>query len=315
MRYLEAVTMDIKKLDTNCRPLRDKFRPVGLMKGITMRHVLLSLTACLILACGGGSSTPPPAPAPTPTPAPVAVPRGTYQATAHPAVASLAGAALSTAAPIGNVVQNMVVQNDGVCRMELDGWQHIHAVIFADAVGVLQLGSNSTLTNADGVTVPLTLTGTLVGNRMTGTTNGGAFDVTLTGIQDVPVDIATKAGTWISTASSNGQVMRLTIPAVLNSSYNITVEAYANSSDATAKVNSLGFYSGTLGWSDGDTAHVRNCFNIGFAWAPAGGSTLGGADSGLAYFDTTGNLIVLAAQPGDNGQTWNKQLSAVFVKE
>ena len=41
----------------------------------------------------------------------------------------------------------------------------------------------------------------------------------------------------------------------------------------------------------------------------------GGADSGLAYFDATGNLIVLAAQPGDNGQTWNKQLSAVFTKE
>jgi hypothetical protein len=220
-----------------------------------------------------------------------------------------------TVTPIGNIIQNMVVQNDGICRMELDGWQHIRATIFADAAGVLQLGTNATLTNADGTTVPLTLTGTLVGNRMTGTTNGGTFDVTLTGIQDVPVDLTTKVGTWISTASSNGQVMRLTIPAILNSSYNITVDAYANNADATAKVNPLGVYSGTLGWSDGDTAHVRNCFNIGFAWTPTGGSTLGGADYGLAYFDVSGNLVVLAAQAGDNGQTWNKQLSGIFVKE
>lgn len=276
-----------------------------------MRRVLLSLAACLILACGGGgSSTPPPAPTPTPTPAPTPVPRGTYRATGAHLIAGMAGL---TVAPIGNIVQNMVVQNDGDCRLELDGWQHIHAVIYADAAGVLQLGTNATLTNAAGVTVPLTLTGTLVGNRMTGTTNGGTFDVTLTGIQDTPVDIATKAGTWISTASSNGQVMRLTIPAVLNSSYNTTADAYANSTDATAKVNPLGVYTGTLSWTD--DAHLRNCFNIGFLWDPTGpGGVLPGGVSGLAYFDASGNLIVMAASTTSSAEG-SGQLSAVFTKE
>ena len=280
-----------------------------------MRHLLVLLATAFVFACsGGGTSAPPPPPPPTP-PAPVAIPRGTYRATPVSGAAAFEALAIGQAAPIGNVVQNMVVQNDGLARLELPGWQQINSAIYADATGALQISPGAGITNADGVTIPLTLTGTLVGNRMTGTTNGGTFDVTLTGIQDVPVDLATKVGTWISTASSNGQVLRLTIPPILNSSYNITVDAYANTTDATAKVNPLGVYSGTLGWSDGDTAHVRNCFNIGFAWTPTGGSTLGGADYGLAYFDASGNLVVLAAQAGDNGQTWNKQLSAVFVKE
>jgi hypothetical protein len=206
----------------------------------------------------------------------------------------------------------MVVTDGGSVRMELPGWEHLRCNIYTDATGVLQLGLDPTLTHADGTTVALTLTGTMVGNRMTGTTNGGAFDVTLTGIQDVPVDMATKAGTWISTASSNGQVLRLTLPAVLNSSFNMTADAYANNSDAAAKVNSLGVYSGTFGWTD--DAHLRNCFNFGLIWSPTGGGTLPGGVGGLAYFDASGNLVVMAALPSSSAEG-SGQLSAVFTKE
>ena len=279
-----------------------------------MRHVLLFLTACLILACGGGSSTPPPAPTPTPTPAPVAIPKGTYQASAKSAGLA-AGLVASASVPIGNVTQTLVVLNDGNARLELDGWQQIRSSIYADAQGNLQISPDATLTHPDGTSVPLTLTGTMTGGHLIGTTNGGTFDVTLTTIQDTVIDPATKAGSYISTAASNGQVMRLHLPADFSTSYNMTVEAYATSADATAKTNQLGAYTGSFGWSDGDTTHTRNCFNIGFAWAPTGSSNLIGAVSGLAYFAPDGSLVVMACQAGDNGQVWNKQLSAIFTKE
>lgn len=284
-----------------------------------MRTILALIVLLLAPACGGGggstTSAQPPSgggtnPTPTPPP-PVPVPRGTYQSTPH-LVTVAAGIAVT---PIGDITQSLVVENGGVCRMELPGWQHVHAAIYADATGALLLGTGATLTNANGVTVPLTLTGTLVGNRMIGTTNGGSFDVTLTGIQDTPVDIATKAGAWISTASSNGQVMRLTIPAILNSSWNISADAYANSTDAAAKTNALGVYTGTMSWSDSDITHVRNCLNIGFAWDPTGpGGILPGGVWGLAYFDASGNLIVMTASTTSSAEG-SGQLSAVFVKE
>ena len=280
-----------------------------------MRHIslVIALALALAFACGGGgSSTPAPTPTPTPTPSPVAIPNGTYRATVK-TMGLAVGASTST--PIGNITQTMIVMNDGNARLELAGWQQLRAAIYADAQGNLQLGLDPTLTYSDGTSVPLTLTGTLAGGHMVGTTNGGTFDVTLTTIQDTVIDPATKAGTWISTASSNGQVMRLHIPADFSTSYNMTVEAYATSADATAKTNQLGTYTGSFGWSDGDTTHTRNCFNIGFAWAPTGSSNLMGGVGGLAYFAPDGTLVVLASMPHDNGQTWNKQLSAIFVKE
>ena len=289
-----------------------------------MRHLLLPLLASLIFACSGGShsSTPSPAPAPAPS-APVAVPRGTYLATAHPTTSLAPSVAAVTLAPIGSLPQTMIVMNSGETFMELDGWVQLHSVIQADATGALQISPNATLSQTDGTVVPLTLTGTLVGNRMTGTTNGGAFDVTLSGIQDVPVDLTTKVGTWISTASANGQVLRLTITLHPNGdgNCNMHIDAYATTADAAAQVNSLGYYEGTLGYSDGDTAHLRNCFNAGFQFMPAGASTpLTGGTWGLAYFNETGNLVILTMAP-DYSHTQNPvlyisgQVSAVFVKQ
>ena len=286
-----------------------------------MRHFILALIACFILACSGGSSSSTPAPAPPP-PAPVAVQRGTYQATPHTTSGMAIATAASTATPIGTLPQTMIVMNSGETWMELDGWVQFHTVIMVDSTGALLSSSNGTLTQLDGTVAPLVLTGTQVGNRMTGTANGIAFDVTLSGIQDVPVDLTTKVGTWLSTASANGQVLRLTMALHANGdgNCNMHIDAYATTADATAQVNSLGYYDGTLAWSGGDTAHVRNCFSAGFGFMPVGASTpLSGDTTGLAYFNDAGNLVILTAAP-DYSHTFNPalfilgQVSGVFTK-
>lgn len=284
-----------------------------------MRHAILALIAMLALACGGGgsNSTPPPPPSgggsnPTPTPtAPAPIPAGTYRSTAH-----IGALAPGSATPIGTVDQTLIVQSDGSSRLEMAGWNQAISILYADGTGTLQAGTDPRFTDANGVTTPLTLTGQLVGSRMTGTVNGGIpFDVTLTTIQDTAVDMTAKAGSYLTSASSNGQWIRLHLPATLVDSYNVVGEAYATQADALAKVNSLGTYNGTMSWQSSDPAHLKNCFNFGLTFQPTGaGSPLPGGTYGLAYFAPDGTFVALTTHPYSSAAGAG-QLSGVFVKE
>jgi len=276
-----------------------------------MRRFLIPIFASFIFACSGGHHDATPVPPPPP---PVATPiaKGVYTAKIH---TTPSAAILGATAPIGDIIQTMVVDQAGDSLLELPGWNMVSAVMTALPNGTIQLGSGSAFLTADGTLSPLALTnGTFVGNEITGTVNGGiTFDVTLTAVQNTPIDLSTKLGTWLSTASNTGQVLRLTIPApaVPATPYLVSIVAYANNADAVSKTNALATYDGTMLWTDFDPNHQLNLFQIGFGQIGAGG----GAVSGLAYFDANGNMVVLTCRNSDNGQPWNKQLSAIFVKE
>jgi len=280
-----------------------------------MRHILVLFLASLIFACSGGSHSSTPSPAPAPTPVATAIPQGTYTAK-HTTGSVSVMTAVGAIQPLGDITQTVIVDQFGGSLMELPGWNLVNAVITSLPDGTLQVGTSPTLTTAAGATSPLTLTGTMTGNEMVGTVNGGlTFDVVLTTIQNTPIDLPTKAGTWISTSSSTGQVLRITVPAALGQSYNVTIDAYANNADAAAKVNVLGQYAGTMGWINRDTTHSLNLFDIGFLWTPSSGTLAGGGTTGLAYFDASGDFIILSSGPNNATNGWNNQLSAVFTKE
>jgi hypothetical protein len=278
-----------------------------------MRTFLCTILAALLLACGGShKSSPPPPPPAAPTP----IPAGTYQARPRQQAAQ---PGVVEAQPIGDIAPTMIVQNDGSGRLELAGWQHVRAVIYADPQGQLQISPDATLTHPDGTTEPLTLTGTLTNGRLVGTSNGGAFDLELTTIQDQPQDLTAKVGSYLSTASSNGRWIRLVVTMTASGNgANLAGEAYATREDALARVNVLNLYTGSLGYSDGDAAHIRNCFNIGYqmiTFNPDGSRNyLPGGTYGLAYFAPDGGLVALTANH-TNSNLGSGQLSATFAKE
>lgn len=273
-----------------------------------MRHLIATAMLALTFACtGGGHSTPKPVPPKPPDPVTTApIPSGTYRARVNTGAAQ--------AAAVGTITPTLIMQGDGNGRLELDGWQHVRSAIYADAQGDLQISPDATLTNAAGATVPLTLSGTLTNGRLVGTCNGGAFDLTLIPETPAPQDLTSKVGTYLSTASSNGQTIRLTIAA----SGAIAGEAYASPADAEAHTNLVCRYTGTLGYGDGDPTKTHNTWNIGFQMIlinPDGTRNyLPGGTSGLATFAPDGSFVALTANH-NNSNLGSGQLSATFTKE
>ena len=273
-----------------------------------MRHLILPFLACFIFACSGGShsSTPPPPPPPVAK----AVPAGVYTAKVH---TSGSAEVLAAVAPIGDITQTMVVDQFGSSMLELPGWNQVNAVLQALPDGTIQVGTTPAFVTADGTLSTLVLTnGTSSSTELAGTVNGGlTFDVILTATQNNPIDLSTKAGTWTSMASNTGWVLVLTMPAIpgQGSVYNPTMVAYANSTDAAAGQNALQTFQGNITWSQGDPTHSLNLFAVG--WGSNGTGFVGG----VAYFDTNGNLVMFTGRNSENGQTWNKQISAVFTKQ
>jgi len=272
-----------------------------------MRHILIAFIACLVLACSGGSHSSPP---PPPSPVATAVPAGVYTAKIH---TSSSAEILGAVAPIGDITQTMVVDRGGYSILELPGWNQVNAVLQALPDGTIQVGTTPAFLTADGTLSTLTLTnGVSTATEMSGTINGGlTFDVVLTATQNNPIDLSTKAGKWVSTTTNTGWVLVLTMPATpgQGSVYNPTMVAYANSTDAAGGQNALQTFQGNITWSQGDPTHSLNLFAVG--WGSNGTGFVGG----VAYFDTNGNLVMFAGRNSENGQTWNKQLSAVFTKQ
>ena len=287
-----------------------------------MRRFLIPIFASLIFACSGSHHTA----APTPPAPPVATPvaRGVYTAKIH---TTASAAILGAVQPIGDITQTMVVDPYSASILELPGWNMINAVLTALPDGTIQLGVTPAFLTADGTLSTLTLTGgSVIGNEMTGTVNNGlTFDVVLTATQNNPIDMSTKAGKWISTASNTGQVLVLTIPSAPRSdgnTFSLAAAAYATNADALAGTNVVSTYTGSMYWSQGDPTHLLNFFDIGWAMdgtpgdgTPGGGGGGNGFVGGVAYFDTNGNMVMFTGRGLDNGQNWNKQLSAVFTKQ
>ena len=283
-----------------------------------MRHLLVPLLAALVLACSGGSHSSPPAPAPAPTPVATAVPAGVYTAKLH---TTASAALLGATAPIGDITQTMVVDRFGASILELPGWNQVNAVLTALPDGTIQVGSSPHFVTADGTMSDLTLTGGIAtSTELSGTVNNGlTFDVVLTPTQTNPIDMATKAGTWISTACNTGQVLVLTIPSAPGSAlapgggplFPLSASAYATQADALAGTNAQGTFNGSMYWTQPDPTHQLNLFVIGFTWSNAGAGFVGG----LAYFDATGNLVIFTASNNGFNPGWNNQLSAVFTKQ
>ena len=282
------------------------------MRSITrfLGALAIALTAFALISCGGTS-----APAPTPAPPPVvvksAIPAATYVAKPKAAAMVLATTGADSLTPVGTMPQTLIVENGGVFTMELDGFNYAYGALFTDPSGNLSVSSDSTLVHQDGTNEPFTLTGTNDGTTLSGTSNGGAFSLTLSTIQDTPIDIQALVGNYLSTVSSNGQtiIITLTTDPTQSNLLQITGEAYASPEDAAAKVNRLGTYWGSLSYSDADPTHQRNCFLIGFIY-----NQLPGGTSGLAYIDASGHIVALSANP-HNSNPGSGQLTAIFTKQ
>lgn len=265
-----------------------------------MKTLFASLCLILALACGGSKHDDPKPPVP-PVVTKTAMPQGTYAAKPKAALAMMTAASVQ-AAPIGTLPQTLIVTPGGLFRFELDNWFHAQGAMLIDSNGQMFVSDDATLTNAEGATVPLILTGQKTGNVLTGTSNGGNFSLELTNVQDQPAELPTKAGTYLSQCSSNGQVMKIAI----DTTGHVTGSAYPTTADADADTNKVCIYYGTLSYID--ATHQKNCFNIGFQR-----DNLGGGTFGLAYFTTDGSLIALTANPGNSG-VGSGQLSALFSK-
>lgn len=277
------------------------------MKNLHIIYPALALAA--MLACGGSHNVdpvpPPPAP-PTPvTPAPVAA--ATYQAKPKPqGMALMASGTVTVTTPTGEAPALFIVSKDGSMRGELAGWNHLRAILRQTTEGALSVSTDATLTDAQGASVPLALSGQLADGRMIGTANGLPFDLEVTTLQDQPVDLATKVGTYLSTTSNNGQWIRVT----LHASGMVTGVAYPSREDALADTNRLGYYTeGNIGYSDGDPGHTRNVFNFGLRWRGLDGN-FGATTYGLATFTADGGFVALTANHINGGQ-----VSAAFVRE
>ena len=279
---------------------------------------LVMLASALLafgLACGGGAGTSP-APATTTTgsgsgtgsnPQPVA--EAHYVATTPATIAASTGPGVFYGTA-GTLAPVFIVAPDGSFRGELDGFQHLRVALVQAPDGSVTLTGDCTWTQPDGTTQTLTLTGNVTADgHLTGTSNAGAFDLTLSSALDTPLTIDQVAGTYVTQATSNGVWARFTITAPAQSS-NISGAAYASQADALAGVHPIGGITGSLTYADADPQHLHNVWNIGFNYTPDG-TTQTLTTYGLACFEGT-TLVSLCA---NHLNPTAGQFSCTFAKQ
>ena len=208
------------------------------------------------------------------------VPRATYLA--RPAMAVTA-----EAATVGAIPQTFIVASDGTFRGELGDFQHLRGALVVAPDGAVSLVGDCSMTTPDGTTSTLTLTGTLTNGRMVGTSSAGDFDLAVTTLQDQPVDLPSKAGSYRTTSSSNGFTCVITI----RPDGSIRGWAYATPEAADIGKTPVGAYTGSISYTD----PTRNCFNIGFQFLPDGVGSPLPSTYGLAYFTPDGGIVALTA--------------------
>lgn len=278
--------------------------------------IFASALLALGLACGGGAGT-------SPTPATTTtgsgggtpqqakpLPEAHYVATAAVNAAGMTRQGLFYGAA-GNLSPVFIVSPDGSFRGELDGFQHLRGALVQAPDGSVSLTGNCTWTHPDGTTQDLTLSGSVTADgHLTGTSNAGSFDLTLSSSLDTPLTIDQVAGVYVTQATSSGVWARITITAPAQSG-NIAGFAYASQADALADTNRIGRIEGSLTYADADPQHLHNVWNIGFNTYLNSDPSTANTTYGLACFEGT-TLVSLCA---NHLNPTAGQFSCTFAKQ
>ena len=284
--------------------------------------LIASLALCAALGCGGGSTSSSPVvpPAPPVVLPPVAVARGTYQPTVKPA-AALTRTALAEqvqGATIGTMPAVLAVSGASGFTLELDGWNFALGALFVAQDGTLSTDSYAYFVGPTGGSVPLVLTGTQVGNRLTGTANGVPFDLTLGTLQNQQVTADQAAGTYITQYSNLGIWVVLKVAAYFDSG-NLAGLAYATLADAQAGTNWIGRFDGSLVQNTTlpQDPVSTNLFGFGIRYTPKGLDSQT-STRGMAYLDASGNLVVMSGVQYNSsvaGPQLSMQFSGLFISQ
>jgi len=232
----------------------------------------------------------------------------------------------------------LITEWGGSFVMVFPNYDFVRGVMTVAADGTLQPGEGNVLVRQAGGVEPAVIAGasdmkgSLVGT-VRGSAGGGApmpFSLALTTIGAQDFAVSKMVGSYISTSSSNGAwvVISIATSASAPEAGSILGYAYASQADALAVFqgavlpgrNAVGIYYGSIIHTDAPVgscstngvpgcAPTPNSFSIGFNYRslPVDGSN-GSNTGGFAYFTTAG-LVALTVN-----QVTGEQLTAVFAK-
>jgi hypothetical protein len=274
-------------------------------------------TMLAALACGGSSQPAPVEQTPQAQDAGVQSPTlqkpGTYKAPAS-------GSANALSAPVGRVDTTLIATGSGEFAMVLPNYDIVRGAMAVGSDGSLVVGTGASVVSVDGGVSSAGMVGKSDGGTISGSVKGSeTFEVSQTTIQDQSFTIAQMAGNYLSSSSSNGLWIALTLtpdstnPAVgYLLGYTYDTQADAQAGDITKAVGR--YYSGAINHAappaNSSFPDTPNSFSVGLAYqSPPTTGPQGPSTSGYAYFTTGGLFIITSNAPA------GLQLTAYFLKQ